>query len=381
MHKRNIKGNLQRSKISLKTTRFYEDEVIKLNTLKTRRMVRDGLYGLQKSVLLFTLFKKIGHPIFCSSRKSNVLFKSVVCIIFYKAIIQQAEAIQPVLHDYASISRQEISYQKSTLFFDKRIPLSLHISITSLLGIPSAEGPDMEKLNGQKERVSSQAGKEGPHASLGCRPSFLLRSLLEGRNLLSLGLVAGPERNVADLIGFNQGCWREDRVRHLFLPYEADTILQIPLNPAWIDDRLIWHFAPNGIYLVKSGSKVRMVYMSSIDRFAGTLIIDQETKVWKEIHGLPVQPKIIIFFWRAAQNILSQVGTGILVRNHQGIPLFAKALHQLGVDSVEYDELLSIIKGYVVGSPLSAHLIVERDSLLAISCLSWDRDDLSEVEP
>ncbi|KAI5663662.1 hypothetical protein M9H77_22985 [Catharanthus roseus] len=38
MHKRSLKGNLQRSKRSLKTTRFYEDKVIKLKTLKTRRM-------------------------------------------------------------------------------------------------------------------------------------------------------------------------------------------------------------------------------------------------------------------------------------------------------------------------------------------------------
>ncbi|KAI5658116.1 hypothetical protein M9H77_26909 [Catharanthus roseus] len=39
MHKRSLKGNLQRSKISLKTTTVYEDEMIKLNTLKTRRIV------------------------------------------------------------------------------------------------------------------------------------------------------------------------------------------------------------------------------------------------------------------------------------------------------------------------------------------------------
>ncbi|KAI5657662.1 hypothetical protein M9H77_26455 [Catharanthus roseus] len=40
MHKKSLKGNLQRSKISLNTTRVYEDEVIKSNTLKTRRIVR-----------------------------------------------------------------------------------------------------------------------------------------------------------------------------------------------------------------------------------------------------------------------------------------------------------------------------------------------------
>ncbi|KAI5682241.1 hypothetical protein M9H77_03469 [Catharanthus roseus] len=43
MHKRSLKGNLQRSKRSLKTTKVHEDEVIKLNTLKTRRLVRSIL--------------------------------------------------------------------------------------------------------------------------------------------------------------------------------------------------------------------------------------------------------------------------------------------------------------------------------------------------
>ncbi|KAI5648304.1 hypothetical protein M9H77_34309 [Catharanthus roseus] len=48
MHKRSLEGNLQRSKISLKTTRFYEDEVIKLKTLKTRRMVMDSFIRASK---------------------------------------------------------------------------------------------------------------------------------------------------------------------------------------------------------------------------------------------------------------------------------------------------------------------------------------------
>ncbi|KAI5682076.1 hypothetical protein M9H77_03304 [Catharanthus roseus] len=43
MYKKSLKGNLQRSRRSLKTSRFYENEVIKLKTLNTRRIVRDSL--------------------------------------------------------------------------------------------------------------------------------------------------------------------------------------------------------------------------------------------------------------------------------------------------------------------------------------------------
>ncbi|KAI5648558.1 hypothetical protein M9H77_34563 [Catharanthus roseus] len=42
MHKRSLKHDLQRRKRSLKIARLYEDEVIKLKTLKIRRMVRDS---------------------------------------------------------------------------------------------------------------------------------------------------------------------------------------------------------------------------------------------------------------------------------------------------------------------------------------------------
>lgn len=49
-----------------------------------------------------------------------------------------------------------------------------------------------------------------------------------------------------------------------------------------------------------------------------------------------------------------KIGRGIVVRNHLGIPLFAKALQWKGSDFVKYDELLSIIECYVVGSSLSA---------------------------
>lgn len=52
----------------------------------------------------------------------------------------------------------------------------------------------------------------------------------------------------------------------------------------------------------------------------------------------------------------------------------------MGVDFIEYDEFLGIIEGYVVGSPLSAQLIIESDYILVVSCLSLDRDDLLELE-
>ncbi|KAI5683153.1 hypothetical protein M9H77_04381 [Catharanthus roseus] len=52
MHKRSLKDDLQRSKRSLKITRLYEDEVFKLKTLKTRRMVRDSFISSLEETFL-----------------------------------------------------------------------------------------------------------------------------------------------------------------------------------------------------------------------------------------------------------------------------------------------------------------------------------------
>ncbi|KAI5650119.1 hypothetical protein M9H77_36124 [Catharanthus roseus] len=54
MQKRSLKGNLKRSKRSHKKTRVYEDEVIKLNTLKTRRLVRGIFKVTLQMAFLFT---------------------------------------------------------------------------------------------------------------------------------------------------------------------------------------------------------------------------------------------------------------------------------------------------------------------------------------
>ncbi|KAI5671857.1 hypothetical protein M9H77_12221 [Catharanthus roseus] len=62
MHKRSLMGNLQRSKISLKTTRAYGDDVIKLNTLKTIRIVKKikmALLHVQELLTFNMLLRKL----------------------------------------------------------------------------------------------------------------------------------------------------------------------------------------------------------------------------------------------------------------------------------------------------------------------------------
>ncbi|KAI5663685.1 hypothetical protein M9H77_23008 [Catharanthus roseus] len=91
---------------------------------------------------------------------------------------------------------------------------------------------------------------------------------------------------------------------HLIRSLNSMAILQIPVSPAWPDDRIIWHLTPNGIYTVKSSYKEGMNYMCSSRMIAGASNLIQESKLWNSIHNLAVQPKIRIFIWQASLNIL-----------------------------------------------------------------------------
>lgn len=64
----------------------------------------------------------------------------------------------------------------------------------------------------------------------------------------------------------------------------------------------------------------------------------------------------LFFFFFSIRYPEDKIVTGILVHNHLGIYLFAKALYRTGIDSVKYGKLLDYFEGYVV---------TKSDSLLA----------------
>ena len=54
------------------------------------------------------------------------------------------------------------------------------------------------------------------------------------------------------LIDADHGTWRSDLVRELFLNFEADIILSIPLSTRMPRDKLVWAATPNGKFMAKS---------------------------------------------------------------------------------------------------------------------------------
>ena len=88
----------------------------------------------------------------------------------------------------------------------------------------------------------------------------------------------------------------------LFLPFESQRILCIPLPVTDQDDCVTWPRCRTGVYSVKSGyqmlceNELRALPSSSND--VGV------KRFWKSIWRLKVQNKVKVFLWRACSNAL-----------------------------------------------------------------------------
>ena len=91
-------------------------------------------------------------------------------------------------------------------------------------------------------------------------------------------------------------------VRELFINFEAENILSIPLSICLPRDKLVWAATPNDFFTVKSAYWIAMV-AAGIEQ-EGTSGVSGQKQLWKTIWSAEVPNKIRNFVWRACQNII-----------------------------------------------------------------------------
>ena len=99
------------------------------------------------------------------------------------------------------------------------------------------------------------------------------------------------------LIDANRGTWTVDLVRELFINFEVETILSIPLSIRMPKDKMVWAGTPNGQFTMKSAYWLAQA-MSRADH-EGTSGANGQRRLWKTIWGAEVPNKIKNFVWRA----------------------------------------------------------------------------------
>ena len=99
---------------------------------------------------------------------------------------------------------------------------------------------------------------------------------------------------VSALIDEETKRWKVDIVKSLFLPFEVETILNIPLNYNLPEDKIIWVGNKKGEFTVKSAYYIALIMIKS----PGGKQCSHEgpkTPLWKKIWHLKIPPKIRIF--------------------------------------------------------------------------------------
>ena len=172
------------------------------------------------------------------------------------------------------------------------------------------------------------------NSQLGSNPSYAWRSIFNSLGVIKRGTrwrvgngkvvhiwedkwlptpstfkVISPPRIISDfpmvstLIDLESRRWKADLIRSLFLPFEANTILNIPLSYNLPKDKIIWIGNKRGEFTVKSAYYIALKVVDSVE-VAECLSGDPRTPLWRKLWHLKIPAKIRIFAWKACMNAL-----------------------------------------------------------------------------
>ena len=97
--------------------------------------------------------------------------------------------------------------------------------------------------------------------------------------------------------------WRRDRLENIFLPFEVETILNIPISFHLPDDSIIWVGNKKGYFSIKSAYYVARRILEKEDHGESSLG-DVCAPLWKRIWHLNILEKIRIFAWKLCMNAI-----------------------------------------------------------------------------
>jgi hypothetical protein len=101
----------------------------------------------------------------------------------------------------------------------------------------------------------------------------------------------------------NNNGWNEQLIRQLFIPYEAQQILNIPTLNRSTEDTIIWAGTMDGSYTVKDGYQAIMNWgKEGNNGSASTSTLHEE--IWGKLWKLNVPPKHNHLLWRILNNAL-----------------------------------------------------------------------------
>ncbi|RLN32801.1 hypothetical protein C2845_PM03G31430 [Panicum miliaceum] len=125
----------------------------------------------------------------------------------------------------------------------------------------------------------------------------ILEALLDQQNVGQKTLV--QDGGVASVDGME---WKEEVIRDLFWPHDAEAILSMRLPSRAAKDFVAWNYEKSGVYSVKSAYRLAKQLKEEQDGGRQSTSGPHEGRpIWNNYWKLPIPHKILIFGWRTVQ--------------------------------------------------------------------------------
>ncbi|KAL0367264.1 UNVERIFIED_CONTAM: putative mitochondrial protein [Sesamum radiatum] len=109
---------------------------------------------------------------------------------------------------------------------------------------------------------------------------------------------------VETLIDKDLHCWKEDLIDRTFLPDDASLVKALPLARHGVQDVLVWHYAKNGLFSVRSAYYVQRNFQKRSNNVSDPSSSSESRTTWNFLWNCKVPNKIKIFIWRLCNNAL-----------------------------------------------------------------------------
>lgn len=171
-------------------------------------------------------------------------------------------------------------------------------------------------------------------ATLGSHPSQVWRSLIEGRDVLALGLIkriglgtdtniwlenwlprdyklrpicsisVNPPQSVSELIDSTTRTWNRQVLLQHFIRPDVDVIMNIPLSFRMQQNFWAWHYDKRGVFSVRSAYRIitAIKYQREdwLDQRPGRSDTAADRRAWTQLWKVQVPSKVRVFVWRLA---------------------------------------------------------------------------------
>ena len=98
--------------------------------------------------------------------------------------------------------------------------------------------------------------------------------------------------------------WNTELIEEIFLPFEAESIKQIPLVGVNKPDRLIWAQSLNGCFSIQSTFHMLVEESRKGAQGASSSSAQRWNSFWNKLWSIQVPQKIRLFMWKKCSNIL-----------------------------------------------------------------------------